>query len=125
MALAGLFALTGVTHFVAPGIYEPIVPHALPGSARGWVLVSGAAEWACAAALANKRTRRVGATLTLVLLIAVFPANIQMAVDWNRQGAFKAAVAWARLPLQVPLVWWAWNVHRHASPGALRPSSTT
>ena len=52
-ALAGLLTVAGVTHFVAPTFYDPIVPRALPGSARDWVLVSGAAELACAAAIAQ------------------------------------------------------------------------
>ncbi len=114
VALAGLLTFTGVTHFVAPGFYEPIVPHALPGSARSWVFASGVAELACAAALAGKRSRTLGATMALVLFVVVFPANVQMAVDWSRDGALKASVAWARLPLQVPLIWWAWRVRRRS-----------
>ena len=52
--------------------------------------MSGAAELACAAAVANRRTRRVGATLAAVLFVVVFPANLQMAVGWAlrvRRGA--------------------------------------
>ena len=119
VALAGLLTLTGVTHFVAPGFYEPIVPHVLPGSARGLVLVSGVAELVCAAALANRRTRRLGATMAFVLFIVVFPANVQMAVDWRGRGAAPRAIAYARLPLQVPLVWWALKV----ATGAGRPAA--
>ncbi|MDQ6614057.1 MAG: hypothetical protein M3083_04760 [Actinomycetota bacterium] len=111
-ALAGLLTVSGVTHFLVPGLYDPIVPHALPGSARSWVLVSGAAELACAAAVAGKRTRPLGTTLAAVLFVVVFPANIQMAVDWNGRSALVAALAWARLPVQVPLVWWALRVRR-------------
>jgi len=119
-ALAGLFTVTGVTHFVAPGFYRPIVPHFLPGAPEGWVLVSGVAELACAAAVAAPRTRRLGAALAVVLLVAVFPANIQMAIDWRHDGAVKAAVAWGRLPLQIPLIWWAVRVRRHNAPLPVR-----
>jgi len=119
IGLAGLLTLTGVTHFVASSFYEPIVPHALPGSARGWVIFSGVAELACAAALANKRTRRLGATMALVLFVLVFPANIQMAVDWNHDGALKATIAWTRLPLQIPLILWARYVRRSTAVPAL------
>jgi uncharacterized membrane protein len=111
-ALAGFLGVAGLAHFLAPTFYEPLIPHALPGSPRGWVLVSGAAELACAAAVAGKRSRRLGATLAAILFVAVFPANVQMAVDWTHEGALKAVLGWARLPLQVPLIWWALRVRR-------------
>jgi len=123
IALAALLTVTGVTHFLAPSFYDPIVPHALPGSARAWVYASGAAELACAAALARPRTRHLGATLALILFVVVFPANIQMAVDWRHDGALKATVAWVRLPLQIPLIWWAWRVRRRAAPPGWHPPS--
>ena len=112
-ALAGLLVATGVTHFAAPQLYDPLIPKWLPGSARAWVLGSGAVELACAAALANRRTRRIGATMAVVLFVAVFPGNIQMAVDWSHDGWAKATIAFARLPLQVPLVVWALWVRHH------------
>jgi uncharacterized membrane protein len=113
-ALAGLLGAAGVTHFVAPGFYESIVPHWLPGTARTWVWLSGAAELGCAALLARPITRRAGAAGAVALFVAVFPANVQMAVDWRTMGPLKEAVALARLPLQVPLVMWAWWVWRHS-----------
>jgi uncharacterized membrane protein len=112
LGLAALFSVTGTCHFLAADRYEAIVPPALPGSARGWVVVSGNAELACAAALAIPRTRRLGATLSVLLLVVMFPANVQMALDWRHQGTLKAGIAWARLPLQAPLIWWAWHVRR-------------
>lgn len=115
VALAGLLTIAGVTHFAAPSFYEAIVPHALPGSPRGWVWVSGAAELACAALVARPSSRRLGATLAAVLFVAVFPANVQMAVDWRHRGPLEAGVAWARLPLQIPLVWWALRVRRRSA----------
>ena len=59
-ALAGLLAVAGVTHFVRPGFYDPIVPRALPGPARFWTYASGVAELAVAAAVAHPATRRTG-----------------------------------------------------------------
>jgi uncharacterized membrane protein len=114
-ALAGLLTVTGLAHFAFPGFYDPIVPRALPGSARGWVLVSGAAELACAAAVANRRTRGAGATMAALLFVAVFPANVKMAFDWRHDGLVKAGIAWVRLPLQVPLIWWALRVRKRAT----------
>lgn len=107
LALAGLLLVAGVAHFAVPSVYERIVPRPL-GSPRAWVFASGAAELACAGLLASERTRRVGGWCAAALLVAVFPANVKMALD----GLGPSAVVWARLPLQVPLVAWAVHVAR-------------
>jgi uncharacterized membrane protein len=86
--LAALLAGAGLTHFLKPGFYDPIVPHALPGPARAWTYGSGVVELAVAAAVAAPRTRSRGALVAAVLFVAVYPANIQMAVDastWGRR----------------------------------------
>jgi uncharacterized membrane protein len=114
--LAGLLGVAGVSHFAIPRFYDAIVPHALPGSARAWTLASGVVELACAAAVALPPRRRLGATAAAVLFVAVFPANIQMAVDWRSRPAVDQAIAYVRLPLQVPLVLWALAVRRGSSP---------
>jgi uncharacterized membrane protein len=118
-----MLTATGVAHFVLPRFYDPIIPHALPGTARSWVLASGAAELAVAAAVAAKRSRRAGATVAAVLFIAVFPANVQMAVNWSRRSALESTLAWVRLPMQVPLVWWALRVRRASTSDAVRTCS--
>jgi uncharacterized membrane protein len=109
----------GITHLVAPVAYERIVPR-WAGDARRVVAVSGAAEIACGALLSSRRTGRLGACLTAALLVAVFPANVQMALDAGTEhqavpdmpvGRFRA-MALARLPLQLPLVGWAARVAR-------------
>jgi uncharacterized membrane protein len=123
--LAGLLGVADLSHFAIPGFYDAIVPHTIPGSARAWTLASGAVELACAAAVALPRTRRLGATMAAVLFVAVFPANIQMAVDWRSRPAFDQAIAYGRLPLQVPLVLWALAVRRaslHPAPRAPHPA---
>jgi uncharacterized membrane protein len=94
-------------HFVVPAPYDSIVPRWLPGRARTWTLVSGAAELAVAAAVASPRTRRMGGLAAAGLFAAVLPANVQMAVDWHGKPAPLRAVAYLRLPLQVPLIKWA------------------
>ncbi len=110
--LAGLLAGAGVTHFVKPGFYDPIVPHALPGPARAWTYASGVAELAVAGLVARPATRRKGALAALLLFVAVYPANVQMAVE--AQGTSQKAFSYARLPLQFPLFVWAWKVSRGA-----------
>jgi uncharacterized membrane protein len=114
LALAGFLALAGVTHFARPKPYDAIMPRSLPGSPRTWTYLSGAAELAVAAAVAHPRTRRVGGLAAAALFAAVFPANVKMARDWRDQPPAMRAAAYARLPLQAPLVWWGWRVGRNA-----------
>ncbi len=111
--LAGLLTATGSLHFIAPRPYAAIVPEQLP-SPYGIVYASGVVELLCAAGLAVPRTRRVAAWATAVLFVAVFPANVQMAVDATDRSALYQAGVWARLPLQVPLVLWAVAIARRA-----------
>ncbi|MCW2542850.1 MAG: hypothetical protein JWM40_402 [Frankiales bacterium] len=120
--LAGLLAAAGTTHFAAPRFYDGIVPHALPGPARAWTYVSGVAELGVAVAVAVPRTRSRGALAAALLFIAVFPANIQMAVDAD--SSKDRAISYARLPLQVPLVIWAWRVARATSARSTAARST-
>ncbi|WP_406056419.1 DoxX family protein [Kribbella sp. NBC_00889] len=110
--LALLFGVLGTLHFVKPEPFEQIVPRALPRK-KELVYASGAAELACAAGLLHPRTRRVAGLVSAGLLVAVFPANVQMAVDLQRKGSLPAkAVGWARLPLQFPLIRWALKAAR-------------
>lgn len=110
--LVALLAGSGALHFLAPRPYDALVPRRLPGSARTWTYVSGVAELACAAAVASPRTRRQGALATAALFVAIFPANVQMAADWRARPLPLRAAAYARLPLQAPLVLWALKVAR-------------
>ncbi|WP_433347997.1 hypothetical protein [Micromonospora sp. CA-111912] len=114
LALAGLLAAAGVTHLVKPGLYDPIVPRALPGPARFWTYASGVAELAVAAAVAHPRTRRRGGLAAAALFVAVLPANVRMAGDWRHRSPARRAVAYGRLPAQAPLIWWAARVARAA-----------
>lgn len=117
-ALAALMAGSGTLHLVRPGPYEKIVPRFL-GNAEPYVFWSGIAEIFAAALLVFPRTRRLGATFTAALLLAVFPANVQMALDGPVPGGNwftgSTAMLWLRLSLQPLLVWWAWTVRRSVS----------
>lgn len=114
VGLATLLGGSGVLHFAAPKPYDSIVPPALPGSARTWTYLSGVAELVVAFALAVPRFRRLGGLLAALLFIAVFPANVQMAIDHQRSGKPLPVrlIAFGRLPLQVPLVLWALRVRK-------------
>lgn len=105
-ALAALFTLSGVTHFVRPEPYEAIVPKPLPRK-RELVYASGVAELACAALMLHPRTRALGGVATVGVLVAVFPANVQMTLSAMRStkapGWYKAGTV-LRLPLQLPMI---------------------
>ncbi|GEL96792.1 DoxX family protein [Cellulomonas terrae] len=114
LALAALLGTSGVLHLRRPAVFRPLVPRIL-GDPDPWVLGSGVAELACAAALVAPPTRRLGGWASAALLVGVFPGNVTMAVRSRtdaRGWAGKPAVAWGRLPLQVPLVAWAVSVAR-------------
>jgi uncharacterized membrane protein len=106
--------VSGVAHFAAPRPYDTIVPRALPGRARGWTYASGAVELAVAAALVLPKYRRLGGWAAAALFVGVFPANVQMALDWRTRPLPLRAAAYARLPLQIPLVVSALRVARDA-----------
>ncbi len=112
--LAGIFAVSGVMHFVVPNVFISIVPRWLPSwmpSARTLVYVSGAAEILGAIGLLNASTRAFAAWALIALLVAVFPANVQMLFDARAQEAASwwIAALWIRLPLQLVLIWWVWS----------------
>nr|WP_198428970.1 hypothetical protein [Nocardia bovistercoris] len=115
--MAALLAGVGVLHFVVPEQFDSTIPKQLPGKPRSYTLWSGVAELAVATALLIPGTRKLGGRLAELLLIAVYPANVQMAVDWvrdERKPLPMKIVAVVRLPFQIPMVLAARKVHREA-----------
>lgn len=110
LVLVSAMAISGVVHLVHPQTFDAVVPRSMPGSARGWVLASGAAELACAAATLLPRTRAVGGLASSALMAAVFPGNVQMARDARHPRT--RAITLLRLPLQIPLVLWGLQAAR-------------
>jgi uncharacterized membrane protein len=100
--------LAGILHFVIPRAYESIMPDYMPAH-RPLVYASGVAEIAGGACTIHPRTRRFGSWLSIATLIAVFPANVHMAMHPDRYrnvpGGRRALLA--RLPLQGAFVAWA------------------
>lgn len=94
-------------HFVIPDAYVRIVPPALPAP-RLLVELSGIAEILGGLGLLLPFTRRAAAWGLVVLLVAVFPANIYMAVSHVPAAGIlgQSWLQWLRLPLQVPLILW-------------------
>jgi uncharacterized membrane protein len=105
--LALLFLVAGAMHFVRTGMYVRIVPPYLPAPVL-LVQISGCFEMLGGAGLLLPATRRAAAWGLIALLIAVLPANISMAIDHAHWPAIPAWMLWARLPLQLPLIAWAW-----------------
>ena len=112
---AGFLGTTGVLHFAKPEHYDAIVPRALPGSARFYTYASGAAELGIAGMLTVPTTRRAGALAAIALYTAVFPANVQMALDWRHRPLPERAIAYGRLPLQLPMIRRAWRIYKTSS----------
>jgi uncharacterized membrane protein len=101
------FVFAGIMHFVIPRTYESIVPASLPAK-RALVYASGVAEIAGGAAVLHPRTRRFGARWSIATLLAVFPANVQMALNPERYPVPGGKLSlYARLPLQVLFIAWA------------------
>ena len=107
--LAGVMVFAGVMHFVAPRGYVKIVPTWLPAP-RALVAISGLFEILGGVGLLIPTTQRFAAWGLIALFIAVFPANVNMAVKGIPVGkkAIPAWALWARLPLQLVFIGWAW-----------------
>jgi len=101
------YVIAGIIHFTHPAFYKKIMPLWLPYH-FALIYISGVCEIVFGLLLLPEATRSIGAWLIIALLIAIFPANIQMAINyWNRNNPY-LWIAIARLPLQILLIWWAW-----------------
>ncbi len=105
--MGALYISAGVTHFIATSLYAKIVPPLLP-EPRLLVQVSGVAEILGGVGVLVPATRKPAAWGLIALLVAVLPANVHMALDHERWPLIPQWMLWARLPLQLPLLAWAW-----------------
>ena len=112
-ALAGLLLVMGVLHFVVPKPFMRIVPPML-GHPRSWTYASGVAELLSGGLLLSTRTKNLGGWAAAATIVAVYPANVWMAVDAGKPDDPMAVGAWLRLPLQIPLIVWASRIARSA-----------
>ena len=101
------FLLAGINHFINPDFYLKIMPPYLP-----WhlflVYLSGFFEIALGGMILVPALTRVAAWGLIALLIAVFPANIHMAVNPGFYPDISPIALWLRLPLQGVLIAWAY-----------------
>jgi uncharacterized membrane protein len=112
--LAAIMLYAGVSHFRNPEPFAEIVPNYLPAH-RELVLISGFFEILGGVGLLVPPTRRAAAWGLIALYLAVFPANVNMAVhDVPINGRhFASWLLWLRLPMQAVLIAWAyWYTHK-------------
>lgn len=112
---AVIFLTSGVGHFIRTDWYLRLMPPYLPWH-RELVWISGVCELALAVLLLVPRFSVAAAWGLIALLIAVFPANIHMAVTSGTANPAMPGVSpflsWARLPLQGVLIYWAYRFTR-------------
>jgi uncharacterized membrane protein len=117
--LSYLMAVVGSLHFVAPELMAKQIPSFIPFK-EPLVYISGVVEVACAAGL--HRRSPWAAKTAAVTLAAIWPANIQMAIDASsgrgRGLGANQAVMWGRVPLQLPLIWAALKARPQPAPAA-------
>lgn len=106
-----LFGTAGVFHLLTPGRLVGILPPWVPWP-EAMVAISGVAELAGAIGLASPRTRAAASRGFIALLVAVFPANVQMLINAHHAHASSwwLIALWIRLPLQPLLIWLIWRV---------------
>ncbi len=108
--MAAFYVVAGVNHFINPRFYYKMVVDFLPYP-DAVVAVSGVIEILCGVGLMIPQTRLVAAWATIALLLAIFPANIYMALHPEKWG-FSTVALYLRLPIQLLLIWWAYTYTR-------------
>ena len=98
----------GLNHFWHPEFYLKMMPPALPWPSA-LQLLAGAAEVLLGLGLIPARTRQLAAWGLIALLIAVFPANIYLAMHPELMPGTSPAMQWIRLPFQFLFLWWAYR----------------
>ena len=111
-AMSAFYVLSGLNHLVNPDFYVAIIPPELPEPE--WLNVfAGLAEITLGVFVLEPRVRALAAWGIIALLIAIFPANLYVALENvglpdGQPGAGNAVVNWIRLPFQALFVAWAW-----------------
>ncbi len=113
LILAILFIAAGTLHFLMPAFYTKIMPAYLPAPLQlvyisGFFEAVGGLGLLAPARVQVFPVRQVAAWGLVALLIAVMPANIYMVTDHEKFATIPLWAVWLRLPLQLPLIWWAW-----------------
>ena len=105
--MSALYFGAGIYHLINPNVYVKIMPSWL-GWHKQLVLISGICELSFAILLLITKTRKLASWLIIAMLISIFPANIQMMLNYYKEGHAMLWLAILRLPLQLILIWWAY-----------------
>lgn len=108
MLIAAIFVAAGVFHFLRPAAFARVVPPFLPYP-LALVYISGVAEILGGLGVLMPSVRPWAGIGLIALLVAVFPANVYMALEPKTAGmGFAPAWLWLRLPVQLVLIVWVW-----------------
>jgi uncharacterized membrane protein len=110
IVFALIFIAAGIGHFLNPGLFIKIMPAPIPYKSE-LVYISGILEIVLGMMLFFPQTSSLGAWGLMALLIAVFPANANLALNPGLTPGFPGWLHWLRLPLQPVLIWWAYLYH--------------
>jgi uncharacterized membrane protein len=105
--IAAMFVVAGVLHFVAPEVYLGIMPPYLPAPLL-LVYLSGLAEIVLGVLVLPRKTRSLAGWGLILLLLAVFPANVHMALNAADFPDIPEWGLWLRLPMQFVMMAWVW-----------------
>ena len=108
IVFALIFIAAGIGHFLNPGLFIKIMPAPIPYKPE-IVAISGILEIVFGTMLLSPITSSLGALGLMALLVAVFPANINLALNPGLTPGFPGWLHWLRLPLQPVLIWWAYQ----------------
>jgi len=124
--LALFFIAAGANHFRTPDLYVAMIPSWLP-QPQALNAISGAAEILGGLGLLLPGTRRAAGWGLIALLVAVFPANVHVALVGHMAGTdFSPAILWLRLPFQAVFiagVWWVARANPGAGQGGMKPGA--
>lgn len=109
-ALTGLYFFSGTMHLIKPKVFNRIIPPQLPGSPTTYTYGSGVAELFIATMLCIKKTYPIGGLLSTLLLLLVWPANLQMLLQSLTKSRCKMIITLIRLPLQIPMIKLSWKI---------------
>ena len=113
LLLGVFFIAAGVNHFLRTGFYLRMMPPYVPFH-LAMVQISGAAEMLLGLLILIPCRSAIAGWGLIALLIAVFPANVQMALHPETFPEFSARALWLRLPLQAVMIAWAyWYTRKH------------
>ena len=107
--LIASFGSSGILHLARPSLFHDLIPKRL-GNPKPWVIGSGMAELICSLGLATRQ--KWAPTATAVTLVTIWVGNGEMALRLQRDPRTPKVwrvAAWLRLPLQIPLIYWAWK----------------